>query len=142
MENWKTYSTNNLLKEPPRLRLRHLSMLDQIIKKLTARILQHHDDFLRCRNHRIQLDDMRMPQQLQVLYLSLHPARHVSRDQLLPRYDFEGHLLLRHLMRCEFDFSKRTFTKSLDHVVEAYPLLGAPVCGGAMGDSFGGRRMV
>ena len=142
MGRWKTDSANNLLKEPPRFGLGHPAVLDQIIKKFTTGIFQHHDNLLRRRNDRIQLDDMRMPQQLQVLYLPLHSPRHIPRDQLLARYDFERDLLLRHLVRRELDLAKGALAQGLDDIVEAYSLLGAPVGGGSVGDSLGGCRLV
>ena len=42
----------------------------------------------------LQLDDVRVPEELEIFDLSLDPAGHVSADELLPGDDLEGDLLV------------------------------------------------
>lgn len=61
----------NLLEETAGFVFQQFTMLDDIIEQLpSAHILHNHEDISRSRYHLIQFDDVRMPEQFQVLYLS------------------------------------------------------------------------
>ena len=73
----------------------------------------------------LQLDDMRMPQQLEILYLALDTTLHVAADQLLPGDDLERDLLASAPMHGELDFAEAAFAQGLYDVVCSDTLLGA-----------------
>lgn len=72
----------------------------------------------------VQLDNMRMPEELQILNLSLDPPRHVAADELLARDDFQGHLLVGDAVHGQLDLPEGALAERLDDLVSAYALLG------------------
>jgi len=42
-----------------------------------------------------QFDNVGMSEKLQIFDLPLHPASHITTDELLPSNDLQGHLLVR-----------------------------------------------
>jgi hypothetical protein len=99
-------SAHDLLEELSGLMLGELAVGDNVVEELLSRVLQNHDDLAWRRDDSIQLDDVWVPQELQVLDLSLDTASHISRDQLAPRYDFQSHLLLADLMYSQFHLAE------------------------------------
>ena len=77
----------------------------------------------------LQLDDMRMSQQLQVLNFSLHSASHIPRYEFLTRYDFQSNFLSTDAMYCEFDFAERAFAQGLLNAVLSNSLTSTSLCG-------------
>lgn len=67
----------------------------------------------------VQLDDVRVSEQLQVLNLPLHPARHISTDQLLPRNNLQGDLLIGDPVDSQLDFAKGALAQRPDDLVGA-----------------------
>lgn len=80
-----------------------------------------------------QFDDMRVPQQLQILNLSLNPACHVSCNELSSRDDLQRNLLARDLMDGKLHFTERSLAKRLENLVLAKALLGRFLHLGALG---------
>lgn len=74
-----------------------------------------------------QLDDVWVPQQLQILNLTLYPASHVSCHQPFPVYDLESNLLPADLMCCKLDFAKGALSQRLDNGVLPQALAGLGV---------------
>lgn len=72
----------------------------------------------------LQLDDVRVSEELQVLDFPLDPAGHVPADELLPRNDLQGNLLVRHAVHGQLDLAKGALAEGLDDVVGADTLLG------------------
>ena len=71
----------------------------------------------------VQLDDVRVSQQLQILDLALDPARHVSRHQPLAVDDFERDLLAADLVRGQLDLAKGALAEGADYRVLAQALV-------------------
>jgi len=71
----------------------------------------------------IQLDNVRVPQQLQILDLAFYPARHVPRHKPLTVDDLEGDLLTADLVRGQLDLAKGTLTKGADYGVLSQALV-------------------
>lgn len=69
-----------------------------------------------------QLDDVRVPQQLQILNLALYPAGHVSCDQSLPVDDLQRDLLAADLMCRQLHFAERALAERLHNRVLAQSL--------------------
>jgi hypothetical protein len=74
-----------------------------------------------------QLNDMRMPQQLQVLDLALYPAGHVSGHQPLPVDNLQGDLLAADLVRRQLDLAERALAQRLHDCVLSQALAGLGV---------------
>lgn len=99
--------TNDLLKEPSCVVFRHLTLFDNVIEQLATRVFNHHDDIGGRRNHfvssnkkrkvgvvvtlaplcchfflGIQLDNVRMSQELQVLNFPLDASTQVHARNL------------------------------------------------------------
>lgn len=72
----------------------------------------------------LQLDDVGMSEKLQIFDLPLHPASHITTDELLPSNDLQSHLLVRHPVRGQLHLSKGAFSQRTDNMVGADPLLG------------------
>jgi len=68
---------------------------------------------------KIQLDDMRMSQQLQIFDFPLHPPRHISRDELLPRDNLQGNLLVRNPVHGELDLAEAALAQCSEDMVGA-----------------------
>jgi hypothetical protein len=76
----------------------------------------------------LQLDDVRVPQQLQILDLALDAACHIARHQALAVDDLQGDLLATDLVGGQLDLAKGALTQSLHDSVLAQTLarLGVP----------------
>lgn len=72
----------------------------------------------------LQLDNVGMSKKLQIFDLPLHPASHVTTDELLPSNDLESHLLVRHPVRSQLHLAKGTLSQRTDDVVRSDPLFG------------------
>lgn len=133
----------DLLKESPGFILLHLAILDDIIEEFSTSIFEDHDDFEWGLDHRVstntllalvlpqtpkhidsQFDDMRMPEQLQILNLPFHPASHVPTDELLPGNYLQRHLLIGNSMDRQLDLTKGAFAQGTNDLVGADALLG------------------
>jgi len=53
-----------------------------------------------------QFDNVGMSEKLQIFDLPLHPASHITTDELLPSNDLESHLLVRHSVRSQLHLPK------------------------------------
>lgn len=119
------YRANHLLEEPSRLILAHLlsarfpsrvahpslALCHDVVEQFLAGILHHHDHVGRRGDHlvstrepssrwvHLQLDDVRMPQHLEVLDLALDPRVHVGRGDLGPVDELERDLVTGHSVR-------------------------------------------
>ena len=71
----------------------------------------------------LQLDDMRVPQQLKILDLPFYSSSHILGNKLLARYDFQSYLLPTDTMYSQLDLSKRPFSQRLLDAVLPNPLL-------------------
>lgn len=70
----------------------------------------------------IQLDNVRMPQELQILNFALHTTDHVSGQQFPARDDLEGDLAAAGLVDGQLDLPKGPFAQHLDRLVLVEPL--------------------
>lgn len=74
-------------------------MLDNVVEKLSARnILHHHEDVRRRGDHLVELDDVRVAEELQILNLAPDLPHDVKRLDLLSVEDFDGDLVASHLV--------------------------------------------
>ena len=77
----------------------YLSVLDDVVEELSARHIFHdHEDVGGRGDDLVQLDDVRVPEQLEVHDLPPDLAHHVQALDLLPVQDLDGHLALGHFM--------------------------------------------
>ena len=93
----------------------------------------------------VQFDDVGMSQQLEILDLSLDPARHISCHQPLAVDNLESDFLPADLMRGQLNLAKGALTQSLDYGILAQALrrfgvFGLGLLGG--GSRCSGRRGV
>ena len=72
----------------------------------------------------VQLDDVRMSQQLQILNLPFYPPSHITADELLPRNDLERNLLVCNPMDGQLHLAKGTLSQGSYDLICADPLLG------------------
>lgn len=68
----------------------------------------------KCMGASLQLDNMWMPEQLQVLNLSFYSTSHVSTNQLPPTYDLHRNLLSSHLVLRQFDLAEGALAQRPD----------------------------
>ena len=71
----------------------------------------------------VQLDDVRMSQQLQILNLPFYPPSHITADELLPRNDLERNLLVCNPMDGQLHLAKGTLSQGSYDLVGADALL-------------------
>uniref|UniRef100_A0A6B0VAV0 Uncharacterized protein n=1 Tax=Ixodes ricinus TaxID=34613 RepID=A0A6B0VAV0_IXORI len=102
------HSGDYLLEEPPGIRLLQLPMLDDVIKEFTtAHILHDHENVGGCADDLVQFDDMRVPEELEVLYFTADLAHDIEILYLLPVQYLHCNLVARQLMAGGLHFSKR-----------------------------------
>ena len=94
------YTRQDLLEEPPGPVLCQLAMLDNVVKELSSGDIFHdHEDVGRSGNDLVQLDYVRVAEQLQVLDLPANLSNHVQGLDLLPIQNFHSNLVSGHLMK-------------------------------------------
>ena len=71
----------------------------------------------------VQLDDMRMAQQLQILNLTLDPACHISGDEPLAVDDLEGDFLAADLVGGQLDLAEGALAQGADNGILAETLV-------------------
>lgn len=69
--------TNDLLKESPCLIFFHASLVDNVIEELATCVFNDHDDISWSSDDLVELDDMRVSEDLEVLDFSLDSRGHV-----------------------------------------------------------------
>lgn len=90
--------------------LTDLAVLDDIIKELSTRHIFHdHENVGRGGDHLIQLDDMRMIEELQVLNLAPNLAHHIQALDLLTIQNLHRHFVTRHLMETHWNKKDKSF---------------------------------
>lgn len=103
------YAGDDLLKEPASFRFLQLPIVDDVIEQLaTADVLHDHKDVGRRRDDLVQLDDVRMAEELQILDFTPDLAHHIETLDLLTIQYLDRHLVLRHLMLTDLDLSERS----------------------------------
>jgi len=75
-----------------------------------------------------QFDNMRMPQQLEILDFTFDSSSHIAGDQLLAVDDLQSHLLTGNLVYRKFDLAKRALSQGLHNVILPESLAGSRVC--------------
>mmetsp|Transcript_7285 Transcript_7285/g.26071 ORF Transcript_7285/g.26071 Transcript_7285/m.26071 type:complete len:273 (+) Transcript_7285:1135-1953(+) len=111
---------HNLLEDVPCLVLRQPALLDNVVEELAAgRVLRHHEDVRRRADDLVQLDDVRVPEALQVLDLAPHLLIHVKRANLVAVQDLHRHLVLGDLVLAELDFAEAANAQVLRQAVRA-----------------------
>ena len=84
----------DLLEEPPGTVLCQLSMLDNVVKQLSAGDVFHdHKNVGGCGDDLVELDDVGVTEQLQVLNLPPDLSHHVKALDLLTVQNFHGHFV-------------------------------------------------
>ena len=106
----------------------HAAVLNDVVEELAAGKLENHDDLGGRLDYGIQLDDVRMAQQLQVLDLPLNASLHVARLQVLAGDDLEGDLLAGSLVNGQLHLAEAAFAQSLDDLVLAQSRFATTVC--------------
>lgn len=109
------YRTDHLLKEPPSLFLGHpaFSLLDNVIEQLFPSVLHDHNDVGRRGDYFVptirhvlgvdsQFNDMRMPQDLEILNLSLDTRIHISSGDFGTVDEFQRDLMPCNSMRRDY----------------------------------------
>ena len=74
-------------------------MLDNVVKQFSTRyIFHHHKNICRRGNNLVQFDDMRMPEQFQVLNFSPDLANHIQALDFLSIQNLHSHFMIGNLM--------------------------------------------
>lgn len=98
---------DDLLEESASLVLLEFAMFDDVVEQLAATYVFHnHEDISWSRNNLIEFDDMRVPEQLEVLNFPANLAHDIEALDFLPIQDLDGDLVLGHLMFANFHFPK------------------------------------
>ena len=105
---------DDLLEELSSLVLGEPTVLDDMIEQLAARhILHDHEDVRGRVDHLVELDDVRVSEELEVLDLATDLSDHVKRLDLVAVEDLYGHCVTCQLVACLFHLAEASCTKCL-----------------------------
>ena len=111
----------DLLEELARLVLVELAVLDNVIEELAARhVLHHHENVTGRVDHLIELDDVRVAEELEILYLAAYLADHVERLDLVAVEYLDGDRVAGELMQRLLHLAEAARAQRLEQYVVAY----------------------
>ena len=114
------HAGDDLLEEPPGVVLLQLAVLNDVVEEFSAGdVFHHHEDVGGRGDDLIELNDVRMSEQLQVLNFPPDFSHHVQVFDFLPVEDLDGHFVSGHLMEADFDLAERADAQSFAQDVMA-----------------------
>ncbi|KAI3480495.1 hypothetical protein L1887_57341 [Cichorium endivia] len=119
------HGADDLLEEAPCLWLGHAAAVDNVLEEFAAGVFDDHDDVVGRGDDFVQLDDVRMAEQLEVLDLALHTSAHVEARDLAAVDDLHRHTVACERMRCELHLAEGAGAERLldDVLADAHGLL-------------------